>query len=162
MTSPPPEPSPLKGEGTEVKILFVCYGNTCRSPMAEALFNKMAKDKGISARASSAGIMAITGGTAAPYSIAVMAQSGIDLTRHRSRLLDNEILEEADLILAMDNSNLQAVPEGYKDMTFLLSDYASDTGEDVFDPIGGDLETYKACASLIRLHVTKLIDKIED
>lgn len=128
--------------------------------MAEALFNKMAKDKGIAARASSAGIMAITGGTAAPNSIAVMAQKGIDLTKHRTRLVENEMLEEADFILAMDNSNLQAVPEGYQDKAFLLSTYASGMDEGIFDPIGGDLETYKSCAELIEKHLINLIDKL--
>lgn len=141
-------------------ILFICTGNTCRSPIAEGLFNKLAAKNSIKARAISAGTMAFIGSAAAENSIEVMASKNVDLSQHIARIANQAILEEADLILAMAKSHLDNLPIKYRNKAFLLSSYASNTDEDVFDPIGSDLQTYQECADLIEHHIGNLIEKI--
>lgn len=142
------------------KILFVCVGNTCRSPMAAALFNKIAESNGLEVKSTSAGIMALPGQKAAQNAIWLMSQKGIDLSHHRARLLEAETLDEGDLILVMEKAHLDVIPESYKDHAYLLSQYASDAEEDIFDPVGGDLPVYELCVSSIEKHLQNLAKKL--
>jgi len=125
--------------------------------MAEGLFNKMASEKGLSGMASSAGLAAFEGSEAAANAVSVMAQNGVDITKHKARLLDEEMLKAADLVLVMEGSQVVAIPEIYQEKAHLLSSYASGADENIFDPIGGDLDTYKECANLIERHLAKLV-----
>lgn len=95
-----------------IELLFVCTGNTCRSPMAEALVAPLAQAAGIPAgciRAGSAGVSASDGEPASSEAVAVMAELGIDISSHRSRRLTPELIEGADLVLAMERRHLDAV-----------------------------------------------------
>ncbi|TET54475.1 MAG: low molecular weight protein arginine phosphatase [Actinobacteria bacterium] len=141
-------------------ILFVCLGNSCRSPMAEVMFNKYASEAGLKAYSTSAGLMAYSGGRAAENAILTMENRGIDLNNHQSRFIEDEILEEADLILVMEDSQLGEIPERYRDKAHLFTRYSSDVDEDIFDPIGADLSTYRQCADLIHKHMQNLIEKL--
>ena len=146
---------------SKLEILFVCLGNTCRSPMAEGLFNKLSSEKGLSVTASSAGLGAFNGAHAAANAVSVMAQQGIDITKHRARLLDEEIIKAANLVLVMEGSQIEAIPEIYKEKVHLLSEYASGAAEDIFDPIGGGLDTYQNCANLIEKHLINLLKHLQ-
>lgn len=84
------------------KILIVCVGNICRSPMAEYLLQQMIKKHGVDACVSSAGLSALVGHVADEHAIAVMKEHGIDGAAHKARQLDNEIVKGNELILVME------------------------------------------------------------
>ncbi len=88
--------------------LFVCTGNTCRSPMAEVIFNDLLKKRGLHPTASSAGIMGWPGQSASQNAIEAMREIGLDLSKHRSRLLTQAMLGPYDQIYVMSASHLSS------------------------------------------------------
>lgn len=134
-------------------ILFVCTGNTCRSPMAEGILRAMAK--GTDFKTSSAGLFA-GGEPVSKNAVLVMNEIGIDISGHVSRQLTRDMLKEFDLVLTMSESHKNAIvsafPE-YKDKTFTLPEYAGESGGEIPDPFGGDIETYRKCRDSIRKYV---------
>lgn len=125
-------------------ILFVCTGNTCRSPMAEGIFNELVRRWRIGdMRGISAGLAAFAGDPPAENAVRVMAEWKIDISAHRSRPLTPQLLEEADAIVCMTPEHLEALRSVFsEDRLFLLS-------HGVRDPYGGDLCTYRRCADQI-------------
>jgi protein-tyrosine phosphatase len=129
------------------KILFVCSGNTCRSPLAEGIAKKILSDRlSEKIEVSSAGTSAIEGVPASDLSIRVAREHGIDLSRHRARLLNKTLINESDLIVAMSSKHRDTVgiiePAGL-DRTYMLTDFCAGEGGDIPDPIGSDLEGYQ-------------------
>lgn len=111
-----------------MRILFVCTGNTCRSPMAEAMFNHMAKQAGIAAEARSVGVAAITGTPMTGKSQKALKDRGIS-AEHRSKPLSEEGIAWADLILTMTIGHKRAVIEQYPDAidkVYALKEYTRD------------------------------------
>jgi protein-tyrosine phosphatase len=135
-------------------ILFICSGNTCRSPMAEAIArHKIAEKLGVSEDdlekkkgiiVTSAGSFAMPGARATPQGIEALADLEIDLTRHRSRPLSVELIHQADRIFTMGRSHAAAVvalvPSAAERTATL------DPDGDIEDPIGGDVALYQALA----------------
>lgn len=147
------------------KVVFVCTGNTCRSPMAEALLKDMLKERGLEEEilVGSAGIYAFEGDGASPQAIEVMKKEyGIDLTKHRAKVLDDRDIEEASLVLAMTNHHKQMITDIYpdSDKVYLLKEYAgTEEISDVIDPFGQDYNTYKRCANELEELVVEVIDR---
>ncbi len=155
-------------------ILFVCTGNTCRSIMAEAILKDNIKNSNIpdeSFTVWSAGIYAQPGEPASFNSREVLMDKwGIDIGGHRARLLKEEDVKKADLILTMTASHKSTViaifPQVH-DKTYTLREYAEDIcGKkdektiDVSDPYGEGIQVYEACAQEIRDLVDSIYNKL--
>jgi len=150
-----------------VKFLFVCTGNTCRSPMAEGIFRKYLAEKlkcdvdqlkKIGYKICSAGIMDVAGAPASAEAIAACADKGIDLIAHKNQGLSKELVEESDLIFAMERMHQQkiiALSHEAANKCFLL---AGDTG--IPDPIGHPQEFFNSCADMIEAAVKKRISEL--
>lgn len=147
-----------------MRLLFVCTGNTCRSPLAEAVARGIITERGlIGVSTSSAGTSAWEGASASDGSLLIGLENGLDLSGHRARNVTREIVTEADLILAMGPHHLEAVEVlGGEGKAFLLSDYASRGGSraPVSDPFGGDLDVYRSTWAELDRQVRLVLDRI--
>ncbi len=147
-------------------ILFVCTGNVCRSPMAEALFHRAAQGRG-EFRVSSAGLGALDGQPPTPHSVEAMRELGIDISEQRSRALTAGLVREADYIFGMTRSHVDTIVLLYPqaaDKTFLLREF-DETLEpfekDINDPIGGSYPVYLNCRDQIKQSIGPLLKFME-
>ncbi len=147
--------------------VFVCTGNTCRSPMAEALFRNMLAEKMQCAddelldrgyTVVSAGLAAYPGAPASPEAVDLLKDQGIDLSSHESQPVSEELLFHSDHIITMTQNHRDAILNAFPELagkTHLLSD----TGKDVSDPIGAGMEEYKNCRDEIEGYLRLLLDQ---
>ncbi len=146
-----------------MNILFVCTGNTCRSPMAQALLEEMVKEKGLDIKVKSAGIFAFDGQEASENAIEVLKSEGIDLSNHRANIIYRDLLEEADLILTMGISHKRALLSKFdfvKGKIYTLKEYAYGEEEDIDDPFGGDLQVYNKTKEEIKEALKEVIKRL--
>jgi len=145
-------------------ILFVCTGNTCRSPMAEAIARQVAEERGLSdVVVSSAGTGAYEGSTASDGALLVGIEHGTDLASHRSRQLTRDVVASAETILVMSPQHLHRVQElGGDGKAYLLTDFASHGGSmrTVTDPFGGDLGAYRATYEELEEEIRRVFDRL--
>jgi protein-tyrosine phosphatase len=149
------------------RVLFVCTGNTCRSPMAEALCKRLLAERLGCAPAElpdrgflvqSAGLSTMSGAPASPDAVAAVSALGADLSSHCSQPLTLELLL-ADHIFAMTHSHLELL-SGLGLSGMPTPQLLSPEGSDVFDPIGSEPEVYRACAEAIWAHLQKRLPEI--
>jgi protein-tyrosine phosphatase len=150
-------------------IVFVCTGNTCRSPLAEVLCKKLLAEslgctpEELPARGftiCSAGMAAMSGGPAAFEAIEVARELGADLSGHMSLPLTAELVRQADVLIAMTRGHLFALAERFGSQGVQLRLLSPD-GQDVPDPIGADQETYRACARQIQEYLAQLLPEVQ-
>jgi len=147
-----------------MNLLFVCSGNTCRSPLAEALARKIAERRGIDdLNVSSAGTNAWDNVPATDEALLVGMERDLDLGGHRSRKLTPEIVSEADLIFVMTPGHLDQVKQmGGRGKVHVIDEYAPGaSNKGIADPYGGDLEAYRNTADILEQELERLFDRLE-
>ncbi|NLW55866.1 MAG: low molecular weight protein arginine phosphatase [Firmicutes bacterium] len=165
------------------KILLVCTGNTCRSPMAAALLRKILEKRGKVSpelQIASAGLYADPGAPASPEAVEAMREYGVDLTTHRARGIERAELLAAELILTMTAGHKEQLVADYpeiKDKVYVLREFIAEKrrekgeeglgdglaaghdriGFDLPDPFGHNLEVYRCCAAVLAEELEALV-----
>lgn len=140
-------------------ILFICTGNTCRSPIAAALAKDILKKEGIEAVVDSAGVSVPCPLPATGHTVSILKEYGLDLSGHMSREFTSGDLEKADIILTMTKQHkdyLLSREHRYSHKIFSLGEYAGENQTEVVDPYGGDISMYKSCAGQIEALIRKI------
>src|SRR5258708_13929920 len=146
------------------RILLVCTGNICRSPLAEALLRRDLTARGFpEIEVSSAGTGAWDGAPGSEGADLVGLERGLDLSGHRARLLTRELVEGADLVLTMARHHRARTDElGGEGHVSVLGEYAGRDGDEaeVSDPFGGDLEVYRDTCSELETLIQGAVERV--
>ena len=149
-----------------MNILFVCTGNICRSPMAKVIFEDMiTKSPELTSAhiaVKSAGILNLDHHKASDEAVQLMRERGLDMTEHRSRHIDQDLIDWSDIILVMENEHRENISGQFPHVqkkVLMLSEFAGEKG-DVPDPIDKEIETYRQCAELLSRLLGVMADKM--
>jgi protein-tyrosine phosphatase len=146
-----------------MRVLFVCTGNTCRSCMAEAIFNDINSNDSI--KAYSAGLSIVEGSRTSKNAVSVLKQNcNMDLSERRAIQLTGEHIKESDLVLTMTGRIKSILMDYYpscKNKIYTLSEYVGING-DINDPYGGSVDVYKETFQNLKNSIFLLLNKLKE
>ena len=146
-------------------VLFVCTANICRSPMAQAIFDALAEDGGLPFRAESAGTAALKGRAIAPNAAAALEEAGIYPGPHRARQVDEAMIDEAELVLAMTPQHaatLRRMGGNPAGGIHALPAYAMGlTDQGISDPYGLTMAAYRSTLRQLYEHVERVAGRLD-
>lgn len=149
-----------------MKILFVCTGNTCRSPMAEAIFNKIIKDEGLKQfESASRGITVYETEPVNPKAQLALSGVGINDFEHTSQKISRVDFNDADIVLTMTQMQKDMLVSLFKEDRYKIStlmEYAYDSRMDIEDPYGKSQIVYNLCAKNLYEIIGKLVGHLKE
>lgn len=147
------------------KILFVCTANVCRSPMAAGILNHELSKRGLASEflVESAGIWGVSDLPVVPEVMKIMNERGIDVSHHRSRIITEEIIDEADLILTMERSHKEAIFAEFPGRQLNLYLISELVGKkfNIEDPINKSINVFVETADILTDLISNNLEKIK-
>ncbi|MDI6600453.1 MAG: low molecular weight protein arginine phosphatase [Thermoanaerobacteraceae bacterium] len=145
-----------------MKVLFVCTGNTCRSPMAAGILKKLLRDRGIEdVEVDSCGFVE-EGVPATYYAVEVAKGHGVDIESHRSKVINKSLIDDSTIILTMSKRHRDEIIKiypGAEEKTFTITEFAGEEGE-IEDPIGMGKDVYERTFNRLYKILERIIDKM--
>jgi protein-tyrosine-phosphatase len=147
-------------------LLFICTANICRSPLAEAIFNALAEERGLAWQAASAGVVALVDEEIAPNARAALGEVGIYAKGHRARQVSEEMLEEADLVLTMGPRHSATLHKHFGELpgkVYTLPEYTTGVSseEGIPDPYGHTMTAYRASVRQLLEYIEGVVGRLE-
>ena len=148
------------------RVVFICSGNICRSPIAEAMLSARIEKQGLDLEASSAGTLGIEDHAADPDAIKAVGEEGIDLRNHRSRGVSRDIIEDAFAVIVMGPEHEEGLGARYpdtRDSIVRLWEYcpAGREAGEIEDPLGRGLDEFRRIRDVIREALDHWLSSIE-